>query len=378
MFRVLVVDDDPDCRSLFTAGLRAAGMTVETATNGAEALSRVGQGGLDVIVSDLSMPVMGGLGFVRAVREADLDLPVVLVTGRPDLETAIQAVEYGAFRYLVKPVRQQILRDTVQNAALWHQLAQVKRQTLALEGNPGRQLGDRAALEPRFYRALAGIRMAFQPMVAPSRRGTAAYEALLRTQEPSLARPADLLDAAERLGQVHALGRAVRSAVASSIHDVPQNVDIFVNLHPMDLQDPDLYRPDAPLSLFACRVVLEVTERAPLDDQPDLSQRVALLRELGYRIALDDLGAGYAGLSALTRLDPDVVKLDSSLVHDLDKKPLNHKVVGTIIQLCNQLGMAVVAEGVESLGEAIVLEKMGCDLLQGYHFARPGEIPVGG
>jgi EAL domain-containing protein (putative c-di-GMP-specific phosphodiesterase class I) len=371
MFRVLVVDDDPDCLNLFAAGLRAGGMTVETAKNGAEALALVGTGDLDVIVSDLSMPVLSGLAFVRAVRESDLDLPVVLVTGRPDLETAIQAVEYGAFRYLVKPVPAQILRETVQNGALWHQLARVKREALQLDGSAGRQLGDRAALEPRFYSALSSIWMAYQPIVAPSRGGTAAYEALLRTHEPSLLRPADFLDAAERLGQVHALGRAVRATVAASIQEVPPDVDLFVNLHPLDLQDPDLYRTDAPLSVYASRVVLEITERAPLDDQPDLAQRVALLRELGYRIALDDLGAGYAGLSALTRLDPDIVKLDSSLVHDLDKKPLNQKVVVTMIELCNQLGMAVVAEGVESAGEARVLERMGCDLLQGYHFGQP-------
>ena len=96
-----------------------------------------------------------------------------------------------------------------------------------------------------------------------------------------------------------------------------------------------------------------------------------MLRRLGYRIAVDDLGAGYAALGALAMLEPDVVKLDMSLVRDLDRHPTKRRVVGAIATLCRELGSKVVAEGVETAIERKVLVELGIDLLQGYLFAKP-------
>jgi EAL domain-containing protein (putative c-di-GMP-specific phosphodiesterase class I) len=94
---------------------------------------------------------------------------------------------------------------------------------------------------------------------------------------------------------------------------------------------------------------------------------------LGYRIAVDDLGAGYAGLNYLAMLEPDVVKLDIGLVRDIHKIPVKRKLVGSMIGLCRDLGIVVVAEGVETVEERDVLVELQCDLLQGFLFARPGK-----
>ena len=88
---------------------------------------------------------------------------------------------------------------------------------------------------------------------------------------------------------------------------------LFINLHAMELDDDSLISAAAPLSRHAARVVLEVTERAPLEKIRDVTARVAQLRALGYRIAVDDLGAGYAGLTSFAHLEPEVVKVDMSL-----------------------------------------------------------------
>ena len=139
-----------------------------------------------------------------------------------------------------------------------------------------------------------------------------------------------------------------------------------------DLTHESLYASDAPLSAFASRVVLEVTERSSLQRIEDLRARIARLRSLGFQIAVDDLGAGYAGLSSFSQLEPDIVKLDMSLVRDIDGSSSKTSLVRSMVQVCTQeLGMRVVCEGVETAGERDTLERLGANLLQGYLFAKP-------
>ena len=181
-----------------------------------------------------------------------------------------------------------------------------------------------------------------------------------------------MLDAAERLGRVHELGRALRRAVAGQLADLAADVEVFVNLHPSDLLDPDLYDPAAPLSAHARRIVLEITERSSLDGVDRLTVRIGQLRTLGYRIAVDDLGAGYAGLTSVVRLQPEVVKLDMTLVRGCHIDDARRQVLRSMAELSRALGMRVVAEGVEVDGEAETLRAIGCVVQQGYRFARPG------
>jgi EAL domain-containing protein (putative c-di-GMP-specific phosphodiesterase class I) len=147
---------------------------------------------------------------------------------------------------------------------------------------------------------------------------------------------------------------------------------IFVNLHPADLEDPELYADDGALTPYASQVVLEITERAALDGIHELGTRVTRLRTLGYRIAIDDLGAGYAGLTSFAQLEPEVVKVDMSLVRGIDRSPVKQKLVRSIIALCTELGIQLVAEGIETPAERDVLIGLGGDLCQGYLFAKPG------
>ena len=104
----------------------------------------------------------------------------------------------------------------------------------------------------------------------------------------------------------------------------------------------------------------------------DVQDKVALLRELGFKIALDDLGAGYAGLTSFTQLEPEFVKLDMSLVRGIHETPAKRKIVGSMVELCHDMDQQIVAEGIESAQERDVLVELGCDLLQGYLFAKPG------
>jgi EAL domain-containing protein (putative c-di-GMP-specific phosphodiesterase class I) len=220
--------------------------------------------------------------------------------------------------------------------------------------------------------------IAYQPIVSWSRRDVFGYEALLRAREPSLPHPGAILDAAERLNRLQDLGRAIRAKAADPIAGMPKGAMLFVNLHTHDLLDDDLFGTDRPLARIANQVVLEITERASLHHIRDVQSRIAKLREMGFRIAVDDLGAGYAGLTSFAQLEPEVVKLDMSLVRNVHKQPTKQTLVRTMISMCRELGMQVVAEGIETPEERDVIIECGCDLMQGYLFAKPGPaFPAG-
>jgi EAL domain-containing protein (putative c-di-GMP-specific phosphodiesterase class I) len=358
MSQVLLVEDDPIVRQAYVKVLRAGGLGLDTAVDGVEALEKVRAGGFDAVVSDINMPRLSGIELLRRLRELSLDVPVVLVTGGPALETAVRAVEYGAFRYLTKPVDIQELLDTVIHAAE----AGAKRR---------RRLGADAAEDGALDAALGQLWIAFQPIVSWSSRTVFGFEALVRSGSPALPDPGALLDAAERGGRLRALGQAVRARVADAARLVPAGALMFVNLHASDLEDDLLFDPAAPLSAHAGRVVLEITERATLEGVAGLADRLAALRRLGYRIAVDDLGAGYAGLASFPALQPEVVKLDMSLVRGVDRSSLQQRVVRSVVELGRELEILVVSEGIETVPERDALVALGCDLFQGFLFGCP-------
>src|SRR5581483_12029737 len=114
-------------------------------------------------------------------------------------------------------------------------------------------------------------------------------------------------------------------------------------------------------------------ERAPLDRFPRAAAVIGELRDLGFRIAIDDLGAGYAGLTSFAVLEPEFVKLDMSLIRDIHRSPIKQKLVRSMTNLCHDMGVTVVAEGVEVPEERDAAIDAGCHLLQGYLFAKPAK-----
>jgi EAL domain-containing protein (putative c-di-GMP-specific phosphodiesterase class I) len=229
-----------------------------------------------------------------------------------------------------------------------------------------------AELEQKLGRCLAALSMHFQPIVHAKTRARFGYEALLRSGDKSLPHPGAILDAAERLEKITTLGRAVRGQCAKVIAESPaERGVVFINLHLLDLFDKQLTSPFSPLSKVASRVVLEITERNSLEGQHDVRYRVAELRELGFQIAIDDLGGGHARMGTFTPLDCDFVKLDMSLVRDIDKHPMKQRLVKSVTELCRGQGTKVIGEGVETEAESRLLVELGCDYLQGYLIAKP-------
>src|SRR5262249_7310463 len=151
---------------------------------------------------------------------------------------------------------------------------------------------------------------------------------LVRSKEPSLPHPGALFEAAERLSRWDELGRLIRQRCVEPLPQADESVSLFVNLHARELLDDTLYERSSSLATVATRVVLEITERAHLDSVPDVETRINRLRAIGFRIAIDDIGAGYSGLNSFTMLRPDLVKLDMALVRDIDKDPVKRRLAG--------------------------------------------------
>jgi EAL domain-containing protein (putative c-di-GMP-specific phosphodiesterase class I) len=370
--RVLVVDDEESVRRALCRILEVDGQEVVTADSGQEATQWLEEAPhFDAVVSDISMPRMNGLQLLRAVHKRDPDLPVLLVTAHPDLSTALEAIDQGVYKYLPKPVDVGVLQDNVWRAVTMRRLTRLKREALTLLGRDELASEVHAALGASFDRALATLWMAYQPIVSGRTGQVYGYEALMRSSEPSMPHPRAILDAAEQLGRLKALGRKVRALAPLP---VAESIDgsLFLNLHPADLADEALFDASSPLARMAHRVVLQITERADVHAPSDIRERLTRLRALGFTLAVDDLGAGHAGLTSFATLEPEIIKLDETLIRDIDSNGVKRTVVDGMIGLAHELKVVVVAEGVETVGERDVLVAAGCDLMQGDLFAEAG------
>jgi EAL domain-containing protein (putative c-di-GMP-specific phosphodiesterase class I) len=280
----------------------------------------------------------------------------------------VGALQLKATGYFTKPIDPPRLLAEITRVLKMRELADVRRHAHEVTRKDSAEIEE---LNRTFERALEQLYMVFHPVVVWPGREVFGYEALMRTKEKALGNPQLLLDAAQKLGRLNDLGRTVRALCASAAKESPDGVPLFVNLHPLDLADPEMYSTTSPLAQIASRIVLEITERAQLETVPDVEKRIASLRAMGFRVAIDDIGAGYSGLNSFALLRPDFVKIDMALVRGIDSDPVKRRLTTLLVQLCADLSIGVVAEGVETKAERDTLSEIGCDLLQGYLFAKP-------
>lgn len=376
--RILLVEDDEKVAQSNREYLERSGFLVDVAPDGTQAvalLKHKRHNSYDVIVSDIRLPDIDGMVILERVRAFDKEIPFIFTTAYPSMESAIAGINQGGiYGYLVKPVDPGVLIRKVKRAAQLHMLQRLSKQ--AAQASFVGNITPSAQLSKDFDRALETLWVAYQPIISAQQRCVLAYEALVRNESPALRSPPDLIDAARSLGRLHELGRHIRARVASDIVDsssaLHDEVLFFVNINPDDLSDPTLTSVSSePLLEISERIVFEVTERSSLYAVANLDQARDDLRQLGYRVAVDDLGQGHAGLNSLVKLDPEYVKLDMQLIRDIHHDQRRQKIVGSMFQLCKSSNMGVIAEGVETEDEHNTLLQLGADLLQGYLYARP-------
>ena len=213
----------------------------------------------------------------------------------------------------------------------------------------------------------------YQPVVRSSDLTVVAYEALVRPRTP-FPDPLTLIKTAVLSGQTLALGKAIRAGSTLAMGQIAPEALLFTNLHPdevrVELVD------ELAMAPWRNRIVLEVTEVAKIQDYDRVRFVLSALREAGFRIALDDLGAGYSGLNSLALLEPDYVKLDIELVRAATSSARSARLARHLVEYCAGEGMQVIAEGIETDAEFELLHSLGCPLMQGYRFGRPRRLAI--
>jgi diguanylate cyclase (GGDEF)-like protein len=238
----------------------------------------------------------------------------------------------------------------------------------------------RMATENALHRALdrGEFVMHYQPIVHMATGALYGVEALARWQHPDrgLVMPGEFIEAAEETGLIIALGAWAFEAACRQSAIWGSDVMMSVNLSARQCTHPDLV---ATFGKILARtradpaaVSLEITETALMEDIELSTATLSALKELGLRLALDDFGTGYSSLRALQHFPVDVVKIDRSFIEPIERDPQEAAIVAAVISLSHALGLRTVAEGIETIAQVDRLRALGCDLAQGFYFAKPG------
>lgn len=229
--------------------------------------------------------------------------------------------------------------------------------------------------------AQRSIHSLFQPIICLSERRILGYEALSRGPSNSpLHSPLNLFAIARQAGRLSELEVLCRENACRRFSELGLEGKLFLNVSPESLLEPH-YPSGRTLKMLEqvglqpSRVVIELTEQTPTDDFQLLSNALHHYRDMGFSIALDDLGAGYSSLRLWSELRPNYVKIDRHFIDGIHQDPLKREFVGSILQIARASKAQVIAEGIELGEELTVLADMGVDLLQGYLLGRPQEFP---
>ncbi|GAB2800348.1 bifunctional diguanylate cyclase/phosphodiesterase [Halomonas shantousis] len=221
----------------------------------------------------------------------------------------------------------------------------------------------------------------FQPIVDASSQTIFGYEALIRGPSNSpLHSPLTLFDTAARTGQLVELDLLCRRLSIQRFMTLGLTGQLFLNVMPNSLIECD-FREGLTIGFLESlgmapeRVVIELTEHTPIHDYDLMRQAVAHYRSMGFKVALDDLGAGYSSLRHWAELRPDFVKIDRHFVNNIDHDPQKRQFLRSLLEVSSSLDCRVIAEGIETAGEYHCLWGLNWPFLQGYYFSRPSESP---
>jgi len=214
----------------------------------------------------------------------------------------------------------------------------------------------------------------YHPIIVTATEEVYGFEALARGVRRELRSPEVLFEVAEEANLVWELSRMLRRhAIEGMIHELKPDQYLFLNIDPHDFDDPTFRNLD-PVALGIedpGHVVLEITERTAIKDYPRFQEYLKDFRERGFRFAVDDAGSGYAGLGSIANLAPDYIKLDISLISNIDTNFLKQNLVETMVQFAEGEGALVIAEGVERREEFETIKDLGVHFTQGFLFHRP-------
>jgi EAL domain-containing protein (putative c-di-GMP-specific phosphodiesterase class I)/DNA-binding NarL/FixJ family response regulator len=378
--RVLLADDEEEVLDVMT-DLMASDPAIDVvgrARDARQAIDLARAAGPDVALVDVRMPGGGGPVAARGIRRDSPPTRVVAVSADSHAEAVLAMLDAGATGYVGKeePV-EQILRavhravDGKASLAV-SSLASMTEQLVARGSD--RTARERRVAGDRISRAIegSGIDVVFQPIVDLFGGGVAGLEALVRFRgTPRHRSPEAWFAEAASVGLLPELEITAIELAIANLDRIPAGTYLSVNLSPGTICSEEL---PGVLGDRAHRLMLEVTE-GPLADEEGAVACLRSLRDLGAKIAIDDVGAGYAGLSRVVALSPDFIKLDRSVVAGVATDPFRRSLIQRMVSFATDVGIGVIAEGIENEADLEELRALSVPFGQGFHLGRPGPLP---
>jgi EAL domain-containing protein (putative c-di-GMP-specific phosphodiesterase class I) len=383
----LVVDDHAPNLALFERILRKAGANqVHVTMDPRSVVALYSSVQPDLVLLDLHMPGMDGVAVMEAIRQATPDndfVPVIVLTADATSEARDRVLTAGASDFLTKPVdRAEVVlrvRNLLHTRALHGRLrahnANLQAEIAERDAAADRAQAEASTRRQRIKRVLDSDapRIVFQSIAQLDPRRTIGYEALARFDHEPI-RPPDLwfADAAD-VGLGVELELAALRAALQQLPSLDADAFLTLNISPATAITPQL------TALLARhpqhRLVLEITEHAQVENYDRLLDALSRLRTAGVRLAVDDAGAGYASLQHILRLCPDIIKLDTTLVRDINHDPIKRALASSLVTFARDIGSIITAEGIETAEELDTLVDLGVPWGQGYHLGRPDHLP---
>jgi EAL domain-containing protein (putative c-di-GMP-specific phosphodiesterase class I) len=380
---VLIVDDHAPNLALLERILNKAGVTRTHVTMDPYTVVEMYESlRPDLVLLDLHMPGMDGIAVIEAINRATPDgsfVPVVVLTADATSEARDRVLAAGASDFLTKPVdrtevvlrARNLLHMRTMHARLRAHNDQLRSEIAARTAADELANLVRHAKHQRIRSVLAGdaLGMVFQPVAQLDSRAVVGYEALARFDEEPRKPPNEWFADAADVGLGVALELAAIEAALTELAALPSGQFLTLNASPEAAMSSELA--EILSDQQRDRLIIEITEHAQVDDYEELVSALSEHRSHGLRLAVDDAGAGYASLHHILRLSPDVIKLDITLVRDIDTDPVKRALASSLVTFGHEIGSTITAEGIETAGELATLVDLGVPWGQGYHLGRP-------
>ncbi len=366
--QILVVDDEKSITQMLSLLLETRGYEVNIAGTGKEAIEKASGNNLDLILLDLVLPDLEGFEVCRRLKEekSTHDIPIIILSQKLMYEDKVEGLYLGADDYLTKPFDYEELFARMEAVMRRHLLSNFEEEGSGTEKIivELRRIIDEEQVVP-FY----------QPIYSLKDMSLFGVEVLTRPRTQSiLANPELLFRAALKFGLYPDLEMLSWRKALSPIASELKGVKVFLNCNPYLVEGPKFLKVKSIFEeclLSPNNVVLELTERSAISDFKAFYECLKHYKECGFRIAVDDVGGGYASLEAIVETHPEVVKIDRHIVGELKRDPFKKSIVKFIAAFCKENGIISVAEGIETQEDLQTVTDLGVDLGQGYYLYRP-------
>jgi EAL domain-containing protein (putative c-di-GMP-specific phosphodiesterase class I)/ActR/RegA family two-component response regulator len=383
MVTVLIAEDDSQLRGVLAALIDSEPMLqlVAAARDADEAIELARETRPDVAIVDVRMPGGGGVKVARELRRSTPDTKVLALTAAADRSTVLEMLEAGVVGYLVKGSSPEHILESIGRAGSGQSMlsaevtGDVISELVGQLGNQRRGEERERRRRGRIERVIAdegAVQVVFQPICALDTLEPRGFEALARFPGAPQRGPEHWFREATEVGLGIQLELVSVERALAHLAELPDGAYMSVNVSPDTVVSTAFKRVLA--AVPAERVVVEITEHAPIDDYDAFNAGLGSVRALGARLAIDDAGAGFASLRHILRLEPELIKLDITLIAAIESDRSQQALAAGIISFAEGIGATVVAEGIEHAEALEALRALGVPFGQGFQLGRPAGL----